>query len=83
MTTMELTHYKMQLLREIINDFNTESALSKLGTACHFIKNEEAMKNLPAMPTHLLEMLMSEAIHQDAEGLSMDEKELEKEMQTW
>ncbi len=83
MTTIELTHYKMELLQEIINNFNTEKALSRLGTACHLIKNEEAADNLPTMPAHLLEQLLSETLREDAEGLSISDEQMEKEIQKW
>ena len=83
MTTIELTHYKMELLREIINNFNSEKALSRLGTACHLIKNEEAADNLPTMPAYLLEQLLNEALQEDTKGLSISDEEMEKEMLKW
>ena len=83
MTTIELTTYKMELLREIINNFNTEKALSRLGTACHLIKSEEAVGNLPTMPAYLLEQLLSKALQEDAEGLSISDEKMEQEIQSW
>lgn len=83
MTTIELTRYKMELLRDIINNFNTEKALSRLGTACHLIKNEELADNLPAMSAYLLEQLLNEALQEDAEGLSISDEEMEQEIQKW
>lgn len=83
MTTMELTIYKMELLREIINNFNSEKALSRLGTACHLIKSEEAIGNLPTMPAYLLEQLLNAALQEDAKGLSISDEEMEQEILSW
>lgn len=83
MSTIELNTYKMELLREIMNGFNSETALRKLGTACHLIKNEEEAAPLSTMPSALLQELMETAATQDVEGRCITNEELEKEMATW
>lgn len=82
MTTMELNTFKMELLREIVNGFNSESSLSKLATACRIIKSEEKA-TLPAMPADILTQLMEEVAKEDAEGMCLSSQELEQEMALW
>ena len=48
---MELDAYKLELVREIINGFNSEASLTKLAAACNLIRNEEAGEQLAAMPS--------------------------------
>ena len=82
MSILELNTYKLELLRQIMNDFNTEASLRRLAAACHLIHQEEQQR-LPAMHADLLCQLMDNAAKQDAEGLYMSDVQLEKEMQTW
>ena len=82
MSTLELNTYKLELLRQIMNEFNTEASLRRLAAACRLIHQEEEQQ-LPAMPADLLCQLMDNAAKQDAEGLYMTDDQLEKEMQTW
>lgn len=83
MSTIELNTYKMELLREIMNGFNSETALRKLGIACHLIQSEEEAAPLAAMPSSLLQDLMETVARQDTEGLCITDEELEKEMTKW
>ena len=64
-------------------EFNSEKALSRLGTACHLIKSEEAIGNLPTMPAYLLEQLLNAALQEDAKGLSISDEEMEQEILSW
>lgn len=80
---MELNAYKMELLREIVNEFNSETSLKKLAAACRLIRNEEESNSLPTMPAHLLQELMDNAAREEAEGKYITDKELKKEMLLW
>lgn len=80
---MELNAYKLELVREIINGFNSEAALTKLAAACHLIRNEEAGGQLAAMPSGLLDRLMDKAVQQDEQGECISDDELAEEMQSW
>lgn len=80
---MELNAYKLELVREIINGFNSEASLTKLAAACHLIRNEEAGEQLAAMPSDLLYKLMDKAVCDDKQGESLSDKELAQEIQSW
>lgn len=82
MSTLELNTYKLELLRQIVNEFNTEASLRRLAVACRLIHQEEGQQ-LPAMPADLLCQLMDNAAKEDAEGLCISDEQLEKEIQTW
>jgi len=82
MSILELNAYKLELLRQIMNDFNTEASLRRLAAACRLILQEEEQQ-LPAMPADLLCQLMDNAAKEDAYGLCISDEQLEKEMQTW
>lgn len=70
---MELDAYKLELVREIINGFNSEASLTKLAAACHLIRNEEAGEQLAAMPSDLLYKLMDKAVCEDKQGESLSD----------
>lgn len=80
---MELNTYKMELLREIVNSFNSETSLHKLGAACRIILNQEANADAPAMHPDLLKDLLDIATRQDADGLSISDEQLKEEMEKW
>ena len=82
MSTLELNTYKLELLRQIMNEFNSEASLRRLAAACRLIHQEEEQQ-LPAMPADLLCQLMDNAEREDAEGLCISDEQLEKEMQSW
>lgn len=82
MSTLELNTYKLELLCQIMNEFNTEASLRRLAVACRLIHQEEGQQ-LPAMPADLLCQLMDNAAKEDAEGLCISDEQLEKEIQTW
>lgn len=82
MSTLELNTYKLELLRQIMNDFNTEASLRKLAVACSLIRKDESQQ-MPAMPADLLCQLMENAAQQDEAGLCISDEQLEKEMQSW
>ena len=42
MNAMNIDAYKMSLVRDIVNNFNTEASLHKLAAACRMIHDEEA-----------------------------------------
>ena len=48
MSTLELNTYKLELLRQIMNEFNTEASLRRLAAACRLIHQEEEQQ-WPAM----------------------------------
>lgn len=83
MTAIELNAYKMELLSEIINGFNTEKALRKLQEACRFIKSEECSTESDTMPAALLDDLMTVSLAQDNAGLSITYDELKIQMTEW
>lgn len=83
MKTMELNSYKMELLREIVNSFNSETSLHKLGAACRIILNQEADAGAPTMPPALLKEFMDTAARQDANGLSISDEQLKQQMEQW
>lgn len=82
MSTLEINTYKLELLRQIMNEFNTEASLRRLAAVCRLIHQEE-QQQLPAMPADLLCQLMDNAAKEDAEGLCISDEQLEKEIQTW
>ena len=82
MSILELNTYKLELLRQIMNEFNTEASLRRLAAVCCLIHQEEEQQ-LPAMPADLLCQLMDNAEREDAEGLCISDEQLEKEMQSW
>ena len=83
MSTIELEAYKLELLREIMNNFNSESSLRKLSAACRLIRDEERVRVLPKMPTGLLCSLMENAALQDKADEYLTDEELEEEIKGW
>lgn len=81
MSTIELEAYKLELLREIMNNFNSESSLRKLSAACHLIRDGE--RELPKMPAELLHSLMRNAASQDNADEYLTDEELEEEIKGW
>ena len=81
MSTIELEAYKLELLRDIMNNFNSESSLRKLAAACRLIHNGE--QELPKMPTVLLSSLMENAASQDNADEYLTDEELEEEIKRW
>lgn len=81
MSTIELEAYKLELLREIMNHFNSESSLRKLSVACRLIRGGE--RELPKMPTGLLCSLMENAALQDKADEYLTDEELEEEIKGW
>lgn len=76
MEPVELNNYKMELLRQIVHRFNSETSLHKLGAACRIILNQEDHASIATMPPALLKELMDTAARQAADGMSISDEQL-------
>ena len=81
MTTAELDSRKMNLIREIIDHFNTEDAPQRLTEACNIIRKEEEQDS--SIPQSLFQQLMEKAEEQYNAGQYLTDEELTEEMKTW
>lgn len=78
MTAIELNTLKMDIIRNIINEFNSESALRRLASACQFILNDTH-----AIDEATLQRFTDYALAQADKGETVLPEDLLKEVEQW